>query len=198
VTAGSIVDAAIGAVAANSSVGRQIANAVGTVTAGIDIVQSLLNGADPGQIKGIYQVILMLQSNRALFDIYTGKRTYKNMVCTSIHTESNDKTANALIIVMECHQVILVDTKITAINKEVHAEPEKTAPVQDEGSKNAEKVSDSGTVTETGKMSPDGIHNADGTITSGLGNTYDAGGSSSTDGTAATSTKASKFAEMKF
>jgi hypothetical protein len=42
------------------------------------------------------------------------------------------------------------------------------------------------------------LTNPDGSITSGSGQTYDAGGSSKADGTAATSTKASRFAEMKF
>lgn len=126
----SIINAAIGFVAAESPALRSAANAVGTAEAAI----SLINGAAPDQINAIYQQLLNLQSKRALFFVATGKRVYSNMVCKSLAVETDFKKEHSLFVTMTCRQVILVNTDTFVLPKGSQANPSATASPASKGS----------------------------------------------------------------
>ena len=75
---------------------------------------NLFNSSDV--IYQIYQDLVDLQNNLGIFDLYTNKRTYNNMMIQSLYTETDSKTINSLPITMECRQVIIVDTLTTKLS----------------------------------------------------------------------------------
>lgn len=141
---GSLLDFAVGAAAAVSPAARQIANVAGTAAGVVSTVQSVLSGSDPSQINAIYQQLLHLQESRALFVIYTGKRVYTNMVCKTITTETNNKTANSLIVTLTCHQVILVSTQTVTLPAANQKDASATASPVDKGTKSVKIVGELG------------------------------------------------------
>lgn len=110
----------------------------------IGTVQSLMNGNAVGQVRATYQQLLELQSSRIPFDIYTGKRVYKNMLFRELTTTTDMATENSLLITATCRQVILVATRTVTIpiNTSAQAAPAKTTPTADLGQKTLAKVSD--------------------------------------------------------
>lgn len=125
----SMLNAALGFGAAQSRALRNALNVVNT----IDAAASLINGAQPDQIKAIYQQLLELQTRRALFVVYTGKRVYTNMMCRSLSVENDYKTENALFVTMHCKQLILVNTETVVLQKNKQANPASTASVVSKG-----------------------------------------------------------------
>lgn len=124
-----LAGAALGVGAAANSTVRNLANIFGVAEG----VQSALNGGEPGQIDAIYQQLLQLQVTRALFVVYTGKRVYENMLCETLVTESDYKTANALPITMVCRQVILVNTQTVPLPQDKQADAKETGSAEDRG-----------------------------------------------------------------
>lgn len=90
----------------------------------------------PG-VRTIYEQLLALQASRKPLEVLTGKRRYTDMLITAIGLTTNAETENALLCSIVCEQVILVSTSSTTAPpaKEVQAAPEKTAAVQDQGTK---------------------------------------------------------------
>jgi hypothetical protein len=107
----SLINAAVGAAAAANSVARGVIGG-GAFIGGI---QSVVSGYGSDQLQRIYNNLLILQESRAIFHLYTGKRRYSNMICRTISTETDNTLANTLLVVMECRQVILVNTQIRKI-----------------------------------------------------------------------------------
>jgi len=113
-----------------------IASALGafaTVTA----AQSLLSGNSPNQARAIYMQLLELQSARIPFDVYTGKRVYKNMLFKSLSVTTNAERENSLEVTAVCKQVIIVRTQAVSVpvNASAQGTPEKTTPVINAGQK---------------------------------------------------------------
>ena len=104
-----------------SSVAGQIVSIAEMITGGLN----LLNKKDV--IKAAYETLLLLQSNRQIFTVYTAKRTYYNMMCVGLSTKTDYETADALIITVKCREVLLVNTQIIQNNGEI----------QDKGTKQA-------------------------------------------------------------
>ncbi len=46
-----------------------------------------------------------------MFDVYTGKRVYKNMLVKALHEQTTQDTENSLIITATLRQVIIVSTR---------------------------------------------------------------------------------------
>ena len=114
--------------AANASVNRVVnAAAIGVAAfqAGT-LIQSALTGSDASQVNSIYKQLQTLQQNRALFSIQTGKRLYQNMICKSLVVETEEKSENALFVVMNCKEVILVNSQTVLLSSETQADPGKT------------------------------------------------------------------------
>lgn len=113
------------------------ARVVAGVAASIGPAQSLLRGNSVPQSKIIYNKLLALQESRVLFDIYTGKRVYNNMLFESLNVTTDVKTENALFLRASCKQVIIVNTQTVQVPVNIAAQsmPEKTTPVQNTGRK---------------------------------------------------------------
>ena len=130
---GGLINPLIATAAANSSAVVAGADIYG-LAKGVQGIQSAMSGAGTEQVKAIYQSLLQLQETRSLFDLYTGKRKYVNMVLKSLATETDFKNANSLPITMTCKQVILVNTKTIALSKGTQANPQATTSTIDKGS----------------------------------------------------------------
>lgn len=93
-------------------IGQTLTGVAGVVQAGYN----LLTAKDG--MPDIYSSLIELQEKRAIFDVYTTKRTYRNMMAKSISTETTNSTYNSMLVRMECQEVILVNTEITSITKD--------------------------------------------------------------------------------
>lgn len=109
----SLINSAIGAASAVSPLARKAAGVYNFVTG----IQSALNGANSSQIKDIYDQLLELQETRAIFAVYTGKRSYTNMICKTLMVDTDFKTENSLIVNMVCQEVFLVNTRTVQLPK---------------------------------------------------------------------------------
>lgn len=85
----------------------------------------------------IYNQLLTLQTERAIFTVFTGNRVYDSMLCQSIMTQADYKTANSLQVTMMCKQVILVNTQTIQIPKTTTTNPQAYASPMDAGQKTA-------------------------------------------------------------
>jgi hypothetical protein len=92
----------------------------------------------------VYTQLLNLQKSRLTFKIQTGKRLYDNMLMSSITLTNDETSEHALMLQISCQEIIRVPTSITPISPAVQSDPvnqqapQKTAPVQPTGIKQAE------------------------------------------------------------
>lgn len=90
-------------------------------------------------VRDIYNALLALQSSLTPFVVVTGKRQYDFMLMQSLAVTTDPTTEYALMVTARCKQVILVNTQtITVPPAEVQKAPEKTAAVEDVGTKSAQ------------------------------------------------------------
>lgn len=103
----------------------------------ISAAQSLLSGNAPNQAKAIYAQLIELQDSRIPFDVYTGKRVYKNMLFKSLGVTTDAEYENSLLVTAVCKQVIIVSTSAVKVpvNPSAQGMPEKTSPLANLGLK---------------------------------------------------------------
>ena len=90
---------------------------------------------DPNYVQRIYQQFLKLQSDRVLFDVVTGKRTYTNMLIHRLMTATSQDTEESLILTVECQELILAATSVVvAPSSASMASPQITGATQQQGS----------------------------------------------------------------
>lgn len=131
----SLVNAAIGAAVSNSPAARNVAGAVELVR-GVQGIQSALNSSNIDQIQAIYKKLLALQTSRATFYLYTGKRIYPNMVCKLLTTATDAAKANNLLVTMVCREVIIVSSQTLQLPKEKQKQPQQTSSAVNAGLQN--------------------------------------------------------------
>lgn len=138
VTNGNLANAAAGYSAAVSpsivGTGLGVAAFAGAAATVFDSV--MVSGLAVDKLATVYTVLLQMQESRALFDIFTGKRKYKNMICKSISVSTDSQTENVLIVRMECQQILMVSTKILKLDNQT------------------QKSNDTGSTTERGPVQP--------------------------------------------
>lgn len=87
-----------------------------------------------GYVQQVYQQLLVIQAGRQPFQVWTGKRAYRNMLFERISLRTDVKTENALMVVAYCKEVILVSTStvrvVPAANQRL---PETSTAVQNQG-----------------------------------------------------------------
>lgn len=110
---------------------------LGAVTTTVSGVGALITGNTPNQSRDVYQKLLDLQKSRTLFDIFTGKRAYSNMLIKSLRVVTNKESENSLMATIVCRQLIIVTTRIVSVAAPVEdqADPSQTAPTQNKGTK---------------------------------------------------------------
>ena len=129
---GGLVSSALGLASAVNPAVQRVMNAAGVISGAIGIGSALM-GSNVDQVQAIYQQLLFLQEQRALFSVQTAKRTYVDMICRSLSTETDYRSANSLPITMVCQQVILVDVQTVQLPASTQRTPQSTASPIDSG-----------------------------------------------------------------
>lgn len=81
-----------------------------------------------------YNALLELQAKRSLLDVVTGKRTYKNMVITSLSQQTDQESQTTLFCNVTLTELIIVSTQVTTVPaSEKQANPQQTAAIQQRG-----------------------------------------------------------------
>lgn len=121
----------IGAAANASSTLQTVIGAAEAVGGLVSMFGS--NGATTAS-NAAYQKLLNMQSNRLLFTIYTGKRSYRNMIVKSLSTTTDAKTENSLIIRIGCRQILMAQTQTVTVPDSANmANPAQNGATQDVG-----------------------------------------------------------------
>lgn len=68
--------------------------------------------SDAGRSRRAYELLTELQKKAEPFDLQTGLKLYKNMVCTSIRTSQDKDSSSALLFTAELREVIVVYTQV--------------------------------------------------------------------------------------
>lgn len=68
--------------------------------------------SDAGRSKRAFELLTELQAKAEPFDVQTGLKLYKNMVCTSVRTSQDKDTSGALVFTAEIREVIIVYTQV--------------------------------------------------------------------------------------
>jgi hypothetical protein len=143
VKSASLVNAALGAAANASPVGNTLAKVVGGAQAVVGFYNQYQQNS--GQIltpsNQAYDTLLQMQAERVLFDIYTGRRKYSNMVVKSLAVHNDWKTENALFITVGCKQIILVNSHTVTFEKNKQLDASATTSTKSLGSVSAAKKS---------------------------------------------------------
>lgn len=81
-----------------------------------------------------YDAFLALQASLTPFTIITGKRVYTNMLARRVTATTTEATENALMMTVECQQIILVTTQQVTVPPAANmANPAANAPVNPVG-----------------------------------------------------------------
>ncbi len=92
--------------------------------------------AASGYVQQAYAALLALQEAREPFDVYTGKRAYRNMLIANLSVVTDRKSEWMLGAIVALQQVIIVGTgSIVAAPASAQTAPQTTAPVQNSGTK---------------------------------------------------------------
>lgn len=103
----------------------------GLASSAVAIVPTM---GDPSYLADIYANLLNFQESAQLLTIVTGKRLYDNMLIRELSVTTDQRTENALLVEIECQEVIIVQTQTVQMAPATNqASPQKTAPVQDMG-----------------------------------------------------------------
>ncbi|WP_144156559.1 phage baseplate protein [Paraburkholderia sp. BCC1885] len=115
------INALIGAAANASPVAQAI---IGAVQFAGGIINLLNGGQDT--ITTAYNSLLSAQQNRILFDVYTGKRVYQNMLIKSVVQTTDQHTENSSLIRVSFRQILMAVTQtVTVPDSSVMANPEQ-------------------------------------------------------------------------
>lgn len=88
-------------------------------------------------LTGLYRKILQLKVEHIPFKVVTGKRTYDNMLISSLLENTDKTTENVLLIRIGCREVLMASTQVVTVSDALnHTHPEKTAPVINQGTVN--------------------------------------------------------------
>ena len=94
------------------------------------------SGSLPGYVQAVHDKLLALQGTRQPFSVTTGKRTYPNMLMSSLTVTTDSTSENALMASVTCREVILVQTTTTQFAaRDQQAQPQNTAATENTGNK---------------------------------------------------------------
>jgi len=102
---------------------------------------STFGGNSKNQVKDIYSKLLVLQESRVPFDVFTGKRSYTNMLLKSLRVDTDRESENTLMVTATLQQVLLVrvtsivNAKSTSAPASAMTVPQSTQPTKDSGVK---------------------------------------------------------------
>lgn len=89
---------------------------------------------DAAFLNNLYQQFLAIRLARSLSTIYTGKRTYQNMLIVSLQHTTDRETEHVLLIRIGFAEILMATTQTVPITQAaVQVLPNKTAPVINQG-----------------------------------------------------------------
>lgn len=117
--------------------GGGLGDLLGEIDGRLSGLTSMTAGEGLGSPREMYQNMLELQRSRIPFEIQTGKRVYQNMLVRSLDTTTDPQTENAVIMTIECREILVVTTQVVSVGAppENQADPESTQPVAEKGTK---------------------------------------------------------------
>ena len=86
----------------------------------LGLAESLIDGSfsfDADYVRTTYNKFLELQNSRVLFDVMTGKRSYKNMLITRLNVVTDNTSENSLMMTCECQEIFLATTQTVEVNQ---------------------------------------------------------------------------------
>lgn len=91
-----------------------------TVSAGVSDIQLSPKSNDPfgggsSRSKAAFDLLTQLQATFEPFDVQTGLKLYKNMVCKSVTCDQDKDTSSAFIFLAELREVIFVTTQTVTV-----------------------------------------------------------------------------------
>jgi len=108
---------------------------------------SSLQNLGEGYVRKVYDALLALQASRTLCQIVTTKRLYKNMIITSVATETTSESAYSMFVTATCQEVLMVGNVTVGANlsdPSTQATPANTQAVVNMGTKQLMPVADQG------------------------------------------------------
>ncbi len=83
----------------------------------VGLGQAVAAGAGIGigafqQVDAVYTTLLGMQASKVIFDLYTGKRLYPNMVIQEISTETDSESEHSMTAVIRCKEIIIARTAV--------------------------------------------------------------------------------------
>lgn len=114
-----------------------------TLTAGVSDTPIRQQTNDPflnsaSRSREAYRLLQEMQAKAEPFDVQTGLKLYKNMVCTSVRTAQDKDSSNALIFTAQLREVLIVTTQTVKYTPRAGA-------TKQQASKKAEKGEQQGT-----------------------------------------------------
>lgn len=99
--------------------------------------------SDAGRSKRAFEVLTELQKKAEPFDVQTGLKLYKNMICTAIRTSQDKDTSGALVFTAEIREVIIVYTQVVKYPpRKAGATKRQASKKKDKGEQQGSEVSD--------------------------------------------------------
>lgn len=120
-----------------ATLGGTAGQIIGAVSGAAQAGYNLLSVSGQDAVNEAYQNLLIMYYSRALFTLYTAKRVYSNMICKMVATETDWERANSMVVVVECEQIILVNTKTITLDSKTQANPASTASPVNAGTQQA-------------------------------------------------------------
>lgn len=97
--------------------------------------------SDSGRAQAAYEFLCQMQKQVTLFDVQTGLKLYRDMVCTSIEASQDKDTASALFFKAELREVQIVSTQtIKYPPRKAGATHRQASKRQDAGEQQAKEV----------------------------------------------------------
>lgn len=86
-------------------------------------------------LNTLYAKILAIQTAVSLFQVFTGKRIYNNMLMQGVTLTTDKNTENALVVRMLCREIPLVQTRtvVVSLDPTTQASPNLTQPTANQG-----------------------------------------------------------------
>lgn len=98
--------------------------------------------SDAGRSRRAFELLADLQKQAEPFDLQTGLRLYKNMICTSIRTSQDKDSSGALLFTADLREVLVVNTEM--VKYEINPAPGPTArqagPIKHKGEQQGKEV----------------------------------------------------------
>lgn len=113
-----------------------------------DIVLNQINttdafASDASRSKKAFELLTELQKKAEPFDLQTGLKLYKNMICTSIRTSQDKDTSNALVFEATLREVLIVYTQsVKYPPRKAGGTKRQAGAKKDKGEQQGKEVSD--------------------------------------------------------